>query len=301
MGSLQDKPFSSKDLSDGELTTMEAVVPPGSSIAGHSAAMINLRSYYSINLLAISRKGISFRQKLNNIRFAIGDIVLLQGNIETLRETIVDLGFLPLAERDVKIGLSKKSFLPITFFIISIILASFKILPIAIAFLVAVLALLLTKTLSIHHLFRSIDWSVLLLLAAIIPVGGAIQTTGADDMISYEFMQIAGYHSPVIALTAIFIVTMTLSDLINNAATAIVMAPIAVKIANFSHVNIDTFLMAVAIGASCSFLTPIAHQNNTMVMGPGGYRFFDYLRLGLPLEIIIIVTAIPALLWIWPL
>lgn len=296
-----DKPFASKKLSDSDIIIMEAVVPPGSNMEGRSAAMVNLRYRHFVNLLALSRKGISFRQKLNDIRLATGDVVLLQGNVETLRETIVDLGFLPLAERDVKIGLSQKSLLPLLFFIAAIILAALQLLPITISFLCAVLAVVIFKAIPLHNLYRSIDSSVLLLLAAIIPIGGAIETTGTADLISNIFIQIAGQYSAVVALIAVMIVTMTLSDLMNNAATAVVMAPIAVNIARSIHVNIDTFLMAVAIGASCSFLTPIAHQNNTMVMGPGGYHFFDYARLGLILEIIIVVIGIPTLLWFWPL
>lgn len=296
-----DRPFSSKGLSDSDIMIIEAVVPPGSNMEGRSATKANLRYLHSVNLLALSRKGKSFRKKLNDIPFAAGDVVLLQGRNETLRETIVDLGFLPLAERDVKIGISRKSLLPLLFFIASIILATLQVLPITISFLCAVLAVFIFKAIPTQNVYRSIDASVLILLAALIPIGGAIETTGAADLISNAFIQIAGQHSPVVALIAVLVVTMTLSDLMNNAATAVVMAPIAVNIARSTHVNIDTFLMAVAIGASCSFLTPIAHQNNTMVMGPGGYHFFDYARLGLILEIIIGIVAIPTLLWVWPL
>ncbi|VVC76048.1 hypothetical protein AQUSIP_13500 [Aquicella siphonis] len=296
-----DKPFSSAELSNSDIITLEAVVPPGAYIEGRSASMMNLRTRYSINLLALSRKGISFRQKLNDIRFAAGDVALLQGNAETLRDTVVDFGFLPLARRDIKIGLSRKSFLPLFFFAVSIALAAFQVLPIAFAFVVAVLALVIFKAIPVHSLYRGIDWSVLLLLAAIIPVGGAIESTGAADMISDGFMKIAGQYPLAIVLALVMFITITLSDFMNHAATAIVMAPVAVKIAHFSHVSVDPFLMAVAVGASCSFLTPIAHQNNTIVMGPGGYRFFDYIRLGLPLEILMIVAGVPLILWIWPL
>lgn len=167
--------------------------------------------------------------------------------------------------------------------------------------MLAVLVLILFKAIPTHNLYRTIDWSVLLLLAALIPVGEALQTTGAADLIANGFMKIAGQYSPIFALLAILVITMTLSDLLNNAATALIMAPIAIKIAQSSHVNVDSFLMAVAIGASCSFLTPIAHQNNTMVMGPGRYRFSDYFRLGLPLELIVIAVSIPTILWMWPL
>lgn len=297
-----EKPISTKELTNDEMITMESVVLPGAFIQGQSSSMLKLRTRYKINLLALSRKGISFRQKLHDIRFSPGDIVLLQGPVETLRDIIVDLGFLPLAERDVKIGLSnKKRILPLLIFLSAIALATLQILPIAVAFLTAILALIILKVIPVHNIFRSIDWSVLLLLAAIIPVGGAIESTGAADMISNTFITIAGQYSPWVALVVILIVTMTLSDLMNNAATAIIMAPIAVKIAEASNVSADPFLMAVAIGASCSFLTPIAHQNNTMVMGPGGYRFFDYTRLGLPLELIVLIVGVPAILWFWPL
>ncbi|HAT8591298.1 TPA: SLC13 family permease [Legionella pneumophila] len=296
-----NKPLTSKELYDSDIITMEAVVLPDSSIEGQSASMMRFRSRHKINLLAISREELSFRKKLIDIRFAAGDVVLLQGNAATLRETIVDLGFLPLAERDINVHLTQKKFLPIICFTLSIILASLQILPLDFSFMIAVLALILFKAIPTHSLYRTIDWSVLLLLATLIPVGEALQTTGAADLIANGFMKIAGQYSPIFALVAILVITMTLSDLLNNAATALIMAPIAIKIAQSAHVNVDSFLMAVAIGASCSFLTPIAHQNNTMVMGLGRYRFSDYFRLGLPLELIVIVVTIPTILWVWPL
>ncbi|HAZ7573422.1 SLC13 family permease [Legionella sp. PATHC032] len=296
-----NKPLTSKELYDSDIITMEAVVLPDTSIEGQSASMMRFRSRYKINLLAISREELSFRKKLIDIRFAAGDVVLLQGNAATLRETIVDLGLLPLAERDINLHLTQKKFLPIICFALSIILASLQILPLDFSFMLAVLVLILFKAIPTHNLYRTIDWSVLLLLAALIPVGEALQTTGAADLIANGFMKIAGQYSPIFALLAILVITMTLSDLLNNAATALIMAPIAIKIAQSSHVNVDSFLMAVAIGASCSFLTPIAHQNNTMVMGPGRYRFSDYFRLGLPLELIVIAVSIPTILWMWPL
>lgn len=296
-----NKPLTSKELYDSDIITMEAVVLPDSSIEGQSASMMRFRSRHKINLLAISREELSFRKKLIDIRFAAGDVVLLQGNAATLRETIVDLGFLPLAERDINVHLTQKKFLPIICFTLSIILASLQILPLDFSFMIAVLALILLKVIPTNSLYRTIDWSVLLLLAALIPVGEAVQTTGAADLIANGFMKIAGQYSPIFALVAILVITMTLSDLLNNAATALIMAPIAIKIAQSAHVNVDSFLMAVAIGASCSFLTPIAHQNNTMVMGPGRYRFSDYFRLGLPLELLVVVVTIPTILWVWPL
>lgn len=295
-----DKPFTSKQLTSTDITILEAVVPPDSNIEGRSAKSMRLRVRYGINLLALSREGISMRKKLNDIKLNAGDVVLLQGNIETLQETIVSLGFLPLAEREIKLG-SNKTFLPIAFFFIAILLAATQTLTISVAFMIAVLAIFIFNVMPVRMLYQSIDWSVLLLLGAFIPIGGAIQTTGASTIIANLFLIIAGSYSPVLALIVLMIVTMTLSDLLNNVATAVLMAPIAANLAISAHVSIDPYLMAVAIGASCSFLTPVAHQNNTMVMGPGGYHFFDYARLGLPLEILILCVAIPMILYVWPL
>lgn len=296
-----DKSISSKALSSSQTRVMEAVVPPDSDLAGRSVKSLRLKARFGINLIALSRTELSFRKKLKEIKLQSGDVVLLQGDHETLRENIVYLGFLPLATRDINIGLTQKSVFPLLFLALGIIVAAMGYLPIAFSLAMAVLAIILSRVTSTLIMFRSIDWSVLLLLAAVIPIGGAIQTTGSADLIANLIMQYASKYSPVIALVAVLIITMTLSDLMNNAATAIVMAPIATQIAHASSSNVDAFLMAVAIGASCSFLTPIAHQNNTMVMGPGGYKFFDYARIGLPLELIIIAVATPAILWIWPL
>lgn len=295
-----DKPFTSKQLTSSDITILEAVIPPDSNIEGRSAQSMRLRARYSINLLALSREGVSMRKKLNEIKLNAGDVVLLQGNVETLQETIVSLGFLPLAEREIKLG-SNKTFLPIIFFFMAVALAATQTLPLSVAFMMAVLAIFVFNVMPIRMLYQSIDWSVLILLGAFIPIGGAIQTTGASTMISNLFLHIAGSYSPVLAMAVLMVATMTLSDLMNNVATAVLMAPIAANLAVSAHVSIDPFLMAVAVGASCSFLTPVAHQNNTMVMGPGGYHFFDYARLGLPLELLILCVGLPMILYVWPL
>jgi len=296
-----EKPFTADSLDSNDLTVIEAVVPPSSFIMGKSAKALKLRARYSINLLAISRESISFKQNLSTIRLQGGDVVLLQGAIETLRDDLVNLGFLPLAQRDISVGLSQQSVLPFVFFITAILAVSFHMLPITIALGIAIAALLLFKVITTRGVYESIDWSVLLLLSAMIPLGQAMESTGVAQLITDGFMRVSGDYSPIFALAAILIITMTLSDVMNNAATAVMMAPIAINVAQTIQVNVDSFLMAVAIGASCSFLTPIAHQNNTMVMGPGNYQFFDYYKMGLPLEIIIVVISVPSIIWFWPL
>jgi len=159
----------------------------------------------------------------------------------------------------------------------------------------------LMRYIRLRELYDAIDWPVLVLLGAMIPVGGALESTGTTVLIANGIMTLLADASPIILLAVVLIVTMTLSDIMNNAATAIVMAPIAVSIAVALDVSTDAFLMAVAVGASCAFLTPIGHQNNTLIMGPGGYRFGDYWRMGLPLEILVTVVAVFMISLIWPL
>jgi len=161
--------------------------------------------------------------------------------------------------------------------------------------------MILGNLLTPRDVYDAIDWPVVVLLGAMIPVGGALAATGGTALIADGILSLAGDFPPWAILTLVLVAAMTLSDVMNNAATAVVMAPIAAGIAQRMEVSADPFLMAVAIGASCAFLTPIGHQNNTLIMGPGGYEFGDYWRVGLPLEILVIAVAIPLLLIIWPL
>lgn len=297
---VADQPIATEMLKSKEITLAEAVVPQGSRIEGRSSLSMRLRSIHHINLLAISRQGKPFKQRLSQVSLRPGDVVLLQGPTEGFNEKIANLGFLPLVERGLQMG-PRRRFLPLFIFIIAIILTAARLLPVQVAFGGAVLFMVLFKLIPMRRLYESIDWSIIILLAAMIPIGTALQTTGGSALIVKTFLAESGQLSPIYILALLLIVTMTLSDFMNNAATAVVMAPIAVSIAQALGVNIDPFLMTVALGASCSFLTPVGHQNNTLVMGPGGYKFFDYFRLGLPLEIIVLVLGLPLILWTWPL
>jgi di/tricarboxylate transporter len=291
---------STEMLRSEEIALIEAVVIPGSKVEGGTAQRLRLGSRYGINLLAIAREGESFKQRLKNIRLKAGDVLLLQGKAETLVETIAEIGFLPLAERDLRLGQVQPVFSPMAVFGCALLLVIFKLLPVQIAFTLAVLAMILLNIIPIRKVYTNIDWSVIILLGAMIPVGNALYTTGGTQVIVNFLLATAGQLPPIGLLGLILIVTMTLSDMMNNAATAVVMAPIAVTLAENYGYSVDPFLMTVAIGASCAFLTPIGHQNNTLVMGPCGYHFGDYWRMGLPLEILIIVTVLPLIMWIWP-
>ena len=296
-----DKKISSETLQSDDVTTIEAVVPQASRIEGRSSESIRLRSRFRINLLAIAREGKPFKQRLHQVKLKAGDVVLLQGPTDGLQENTASLGFLPLVQRGLHVGGKRRALLPLFIFIFAIIMAATRLLPIEVAFGGAVLLMILLNVLPVRSLYESIDWPVIILLAAMIPIGDALQTTGGTALISHYFTTISGQASPIIILALLFIVTMTLSDFMNNAATTVVMAPIAASIAQALKLNVDPFLMTVAIAASCSFLTPVGHQNNTLVIGPGGYKFFDYIRMGLPLEIIVIAIALPLILWAWPI
>lgn len=293
--------ISSEELQSDDISLMEAVVPQASRMEGQSSHSMRLHSRFQMNLLAIAREGKPFKERLNQVKLEPGDVILLQGPTDSLQENIPRLGLLPLSTRDIQISKQPKAFLALLIFLCAIVAASLKVIPVEIAFGGAALCMVLFNALPVRFLYDSIDWPIIILLAAMIPIGNALQSTGGTELIATQLLSLTGHIQPIYILGLVLIVTMTLSDFMNNAATTVVMAPIAVTIAKALHLHIDPFLMAVAIGASCSFLTPVGHQNNTLVMGPGGYKFTDYIRLGLPLEIIVVLLGVPLIVWMWPL
>ena len=287
--------------SSNVISLMEAVVISHSPLIGRTARGLNLRWRYGVNLLGVARMGSRLRGRLRNIRFQAGDVLLLQGPTETFPETLSTLGCLPLAGRTLRLGRSRRPLHGLLIFGVALLLAAVGLLPIQVAFLGAVAAMLIGNILSLREAYESIDWSVIVLLGAMIPVGQALESSGGADLIANGVLAAASQLPPVMMLIIVLVGTMFLSDLVNNAAAAVLMAPIAIAVANGIGASVDPFLMCVAIGASCAFLTPIGHQSNTLVMGPGGYQFGDYWRMGLLLEVIITVVAIPLIMLFWPL
>ena len=298
---IDDPHLSYQSLASDEFALIEAVIPPGSMVDMRSAKSIGLRSRFRVNLLGISRQGRSVQTRIKNFVLQAGDVVLLQGPRNQLNEISVSIGFLPLVDRNLSLGRQPRAFWPLGWFLGSIALAMIPHIPAEVAFGSGVLGIMVTRCMPIRTLYQSIDWSVVIMLAAIIPVGQALQNTGGTELITHALLGLSQHHSPTFVLSMVFIATMMLSDVMSNTATTVIMAPIAFSIAQALHVAIDPFLMAVAISASCSFLTPMGHQNNTLVLGPGGYKFSDYVRVGLPLEILIVAVALPCILIIWPL
>jgi di/tricarboxylate transporter len=284
-----------------EIVLMELAILPGSVLVGRSASDILLRSRYGINLLAVSRQGKRSMARLRSLRFAPGDLLLMQGPPDALAEFATNSGCVPLAERELRIPDRRKAILAGGIMAAAIAGAAFGLLPAAISFAAGVLASMVLRTVPPRSVYEAVDWPVIVLLGALIPVAGAMESTGAAGVLANFLLESIAQGNAIVGLVLILVVTMTLSDLMNNAATAAVMCPIAIGAATQLGVNADAFLMAVAVGASCAFLTPIGHQNNTLILGPGGFRFSDYWRLGLPVEILVVVVSIPMLLLVWPL
>ena len=286
-------------LEDDDLSLVEVVVQESSRLAGRSAMSLRLLYRYRVALVGVSRQGKRFRDNVRKLEIEAGDVLLLLGHDERLADITGRLGLLPLADRGHRVIQRNKAWLAVGAFAAAIVAASIGIvyLPIALGCVAALYVF--ANIVPIREVYNSIEWPVIVLLGSMIPIGSALQSTGGTALIAGSIADVAA--SPAIVLLLLVIVTMTLSDVMNNTATAVIAAPIAVEIASRMEVNPDPFLMGVAVAASCAFLTPIGHKNNTLIMGPGGYRFGDYWRMGLPLEILIIAVSVPTILVVWPL
>ena len=284
-----------------EIVLVELAILPSSGLLGRTPSDIQLRSRFGINLLAVSSQGRRSRARLRTYRFKAGDVLMMHGTPEAIAEFASVASCVPLAERALYIPDRRKAITASLILGLVVIVVTFGLLPAAVAFIAGVLASMALRTVPPRAVYEAIDWPVIVLLGALIPVAGAMQSTGTADLIARILLEQVAQGHAVSALAVVLVVTMTLSDVMNNAATAAVMCPIAIGTATALGVNADAFLMAVAIGASSAFLTPIGHQNNTLILGPGGFRFGDYWRMGLPLEILLVGISIPMLLWVWPL
>ena len=292
---------SDSDFEFKHTSLIEAVAPPFSRSIGRTATQLSLLKLRQISLLGISRAGRSIIHHVRNTKIQPGDVLLLHGNSSHLESAVKWMECLTLERRDLQIPQRKKASLAISSFLIAIIASSLGYIDLTIALSLVVIFYIATNVIPKIDVYRSIHWPVIVLLGSMIPIGQALQSSGGAETISNILINISYGATPVTILASMLVITMLLSAVLNNVATVLVAAPISVEIAKTLAVNPDTFLMAVAIGASCAFLTPIGHQNNTLVMGPGGYRFGDYWKLGLPLEILIVVVSIPTLLYFWPL
>ena len=288
-------------IAAGTMSLVEAVVPEGARIVGRSAREVRLLYRHGVTLLGISRRGRRIGERVRDARINSGDILLLLGPDEEVAGVVDWLGCLALAERGLEITRRRQAWSAIGLFAAAILVASFGWLYLPLALAAVVIAYVVLNIVPLNQVYESIEWSVIVLLGAMIPIGAALETSGGSALIANVLVDITEGLPAAAVLVILMIITMTLSDVLNNVATALVAAPVAIAIAERLQVNADAFLMAVAVAASCAFLTPIGHKNNIIILGPGGYRFGDYWRMGLPLEALVLLAGVPMILYVWPL
>jgi di/tricarboxylate transporter len=283
------------------LSIVEAVIGAGSDLIGRSAAAMHLRERYGVNVLAIGRRGRRRSTRLRQTRFKMGDAIVLQGHTSLLPEILVALGCLPLAERALNLGRRRQIFLPLLILAAAIGLSGFEVVPAAIAFVGAAVALVLFGLVTLKEAYGAAEWPILMMIGALIPIGEAVHQNGTAKFIATALAGNLSHMPGYAILAALLAATMLLTPILHHAAAVLVMGPIAASLAEQLGYKIDPFLMAVALGAGSDFLSPIGHQSNTLVMGLGGYRFGDYWKLGLPLSLLVIALGTPLILIFWPL
>ena len=288
-------------LADESLGFAEVVVPAGARIEGRSAMELRLLYRKGVSLIGISRNGKLTRERVRRSKIQGGDLLLLLGPEEQLPDVVGWLGCLTLEERGFEVTQRHKAALAVGAFAVAVALSSFGLIDLAVALGAVVALYVVFEIVPLSQLYESIEWPVIVLLGCMIPISAAVESSGGTALMAEVIVDSTRSLPTVAVLTILMVVTMTLSDVLNNVATALIAAPIAVDIADRLGANPDSFLMAVAVAASCAFLTPIGHKNNTIILGPGGYRFGDYWRMGLPLEILVIVLGVPMILLVWPL
>jgi len=283
------------------LDLVEVVIPQGARVVGRSALDVRLLYRQGVTLLGVSRRGRRFRDRVRELRIEAGDILLLLGPATRLPDVVAWLGSLPLADRGIKVIQRRKAWVAVLAFAAAVVAASLGLVYLPVALGAVVVIYVLLRIVPLTQVYESVEWPVIILLGCLIPIGTALETSGSTALIARAIVDWTAGFPVVVVLGALMIVTMSLSDVLNNVATALIAAPIGVDIARQLEVSPDPFLMAVAVAASCAFLTPIGHKNNTIIMGPGGYKFGDYWRMGLPLEALVIAVGLPMILFFWPL
>ena len=295
----QDRPLP-KEARGEEIGVIEAVITADSLLIGQTAGRLRLQQRYGVNLIAVSRAGERLVTALGDIALRSGDVVVLQGPLGLLPDRLRDLGCLPLAERVLRLGSARKQLVPLLALAAAMAATASGAVPVATAFFAAAAAVLILGALPLREAYQAVEWPILVMLAALIPVSDTLRATGASAVIADQLALFAQALPIWGAVALILVAAMAVTPFLNNAATVLVMAPIAATFAGELGYRPEAFLMATAVGAGCDFLTPIGHQCNTLVMGPGGYRFGDYARLGAPLSLLVVVAGVPLILWTWP-
>ncbi|HWE47410.1 MAG TPA: SLC13 family permease [Caulobacteraceae bacterium] len=297
--SADDKPV--KQVKSEEVRTIEAVVQRDSVLIGRSAARVQLREQFGVNLMAVSRSGERITQRLRDVTLRAGDVLVLEAGERSLSGALQSLGALALVERQVKLAGVSRRWLPLAILGVAMTLVALQVVTVAVAFFGAALLVVLSGAITMREAYNSLEGQVLILIGALTPLSEAVRATGGTELIAGGLATLAHGLPPLLTLGAMMVIAMACSPFLHNAPTVLVLGPIAVALASRLHLSLDAFLMAVATGAGSDFLTPVGHQCNTLVMGPGGYRFWDYPRLGAPLSLLVILLGVPVIALVWGL
>ncbi len=284
-----------------EIRTVEAVIGASSKLIGLSARRADLQTRFGVKLLAVGRREARISEQLRNVTLEAGDVLVLQAGERTLPASLAELGCLPLAAREVRLGSVHHSILPPLVLAVAMALVAFRILPVTVAFFGAAVVVVATGALSMREAYDKLDGHVLVLIGALVPISDAVRASGGTELVAHAVSGVLAHVSPMAALGVLMITAMISAPFLHNVPTVLVLGPVAATLARDLGLRPEAFLMAVAVGAACDFLTPIGHQCNTLVMGPGGYRFTDYPRLGAPLSVAVILVATPLIMAVWPL
>jgi di/tricarboxylate transporter len=287
-------------LHTDDVETIEAVVRPDSDLVGKTARDVDLRRRYRINLLGVSRCDEDYCQIVGATALEAGDVLLVQGRHEKMHDVLENLGLLPLAEREILLE-PHHIVLGVGVFLAALLTASLNVLSVPVAMTAAAAAMVVGGVVSLREAYAEIEWPIIVLYGAMFSMGAAMEATGGDQLIADQILRASGFLSPAVLMVVILLVTTLLSNVVNNAAAVVLMASIAVNVARGLGASVDLFLVAIAVGSACAFLTPIGHEANVLVFEPGGYEFADYWRLGLPLTVLMIAISVPLLLWLWPI
>ena len=298
---LNKHQLSPEELQSGDVKLLEVVVNTGARIANRSIEQSNIREYYGVNILGIARQGTSIKQRFSKVTLQAGDILLIQIHQKNHSTTLAELGCLPLKERISSLKPPTKLWPTLVIFLSSILLVTFNILPVHISFPLAASIMIVSKLISLDEAYQSIEGSLFILLGCFITVGSSLETTGLTKIIAHSLLSLLNGLPSFAILGLLLLACMLMTDLINNSAAAVIMAPIAASLAQSLQHSVDPYLIIVTIGCSCAFNTPIGHHCNTLVMGAGGYKFGDYFRMGFLLDIILLCVAVPSTLFFWPL
>lgn len=287
--------------SEGQAQIVEGVVTADSPLVGRTLLQAQLEERFEVGVMAVSRSGQRIGQRLATVRLRAGDVIVLRSASPRMPDTLGELRILPLANRSISLGRNDRSIWPVLVLAVAMGLVATHVLSVAVAFFVAAVVMLLLRTMTMHEAYETMEWHVLILLGALIPVTHALHDTGGTQLLADGLLTVVQGMPGIGALALILVITMVVTPFLHNAPTVLIMGPLSASVAKQLGYNVDPFLMAVALGAGCDFLSPLGHQCNTLVMGPGGYRFVDYPRLGAPLSVLVVLVGLPMIMLVWPL